>query len=94
MGWRPSTRLDVKAGSAVDAWSADIALDFQSRIISAECWDNNLDIRLSYDGGTTYSDAFEIDIDRPFIFPFSASAIQIKNKTVASVSRYQGAAGD
>jgi len=94
MAWRPSTRLDVKAGAAVDAWSADIPIDFQSRIITAECWDENLNIRLSHDGGTTYSDAFEVDVDRPFMFPFSASAIQVQNKTPGSNSRYQSAAGD
>lgn len=94
MGWRPSRRLDVKAGNAADAWSADIPIDFQSRILTAECWDENLNIRLSNDGGTTYSDPFEVDVDRPFIFPFSASDIQIQNKTPAAVSRYQSAAGD
>lgn len=94
MGWRPSTRLDVKTGNAVDAWSADISIDFQSRIISAEAWDNNLNIRLSNDGGSTYSDAFEVDIARPFVFPFSASAIQVQNTTAGSIARYQSAAGD
>ncbi|KKN57104.1 hypothetical protein LCGC14_0565760 [marine sediment metagenome] len=94
MGWRPSRRLDVKAGNATDAWSADIPLDFQSRIISAECWDENLNIRLSNDGGATYSDAFEVDPDRPFVFPFSASDIQIQNTTGGSTARYQAAAGD
>lgn len=94
MGWRPSTRLDVKAGNATDAWSADIPIDFQSRIVSAECWDENLNIRLSHDGGTTYSDAFEVDIDRPFVFPFSSSHIQIQNKSAGSTARYQSAAGD
>jgi len=94
MGWRPSRRLDVKAGNAADAWSADIPIDFQSRIISAEAWDENLNIRFSNDGGATYSDAFEVDIERPFVFPFSASDIQVQNKTPGSVSRYQGAAGD
>lgn len=94
MGWRPSTRLDVKTGNATDAWSADIPLDFQSRIISAECWDENLNIRLSNDGGTTYSDPFEVDVARPFVFPFSASDIQIQNKTAGSTARYQSAAGD
>lgn len=94
MGWRPSTRLDVKTGTAIDAWSADIAIDFQSRLISSECWDNNLNIRLSSDGGTTYNDAFEVDVDRPFVFPFSATHLQVQNKTAGSNSRYQGAAGD
>ena len=94
MGWRPSTRLDVKAGNAIDAWSADIPLDFQSRIIMAECWDENLNIRLSNDGGTTYSDAFEVDKERPFVFPFSASDIQVQNTTAGMTSRYQSAAGD
>ena len=94
MAWRPSTQLDVNAGNAADAWSADIPLAFQSRILTAECWDENLNIRFSNDGGTTYSDAFEVDVDRPFIFPFSASDIQIQNKTPGSVSRYQSAAGD
>ena len=94
MGWRPSTRMDVKAGDATDAWSAGLAFDFQTRIISSECWDENLNIRLSNDGGTTYNDAFEVDVDRPFVFPFSASHIQVQNKTAGSTSRYQGAAGD
>jgi len=91
--WRPSTRLDVKSGSAADAWSAAIVVDFQSRIISTECWDNNLNIRLSNDG-TTYSDAFEVDVDRPFVFPFSAASLQVQNKTPGSASRYQGGLGD
>ncbi len=94
MGWRPSTRLDVKAGTAGDAWSADIPLDFQSRLMLAECWEENLNIKLSNDGGTTYSDAFEVDSSRPFVFPFSASDIQVQNKTAGSASRYQSAAGD
>lgn len=94
MGWRPSTRLDVKAGSAIDAWSANIPIDFKSRLLTAESWDENLNIRLSSDGGTTYSDAFEVDVDRPFVFPFSASAMQVQNKTAGLVARYQSAAGD
>lgn len=94
MGWRPSTRLDVKAGSAIDAWSADIPFDYQTRLISSECWDENLNMRLSSDGGATYNDPFEVDIDRPFIFPFSASDIQVQNKTPGSTTRYQAAAGD
>ncbi len=93
VGWRPSTLMDVKAGSSIDAWSASQVIDFQSRIISAECWDNNLNIRLSNDG-TTYSDAFEVDVDRPFVFPFSAASLQVQNKTAGSNSRDQGAAGD
>ncbi len=94
MAWRPSTRLDVKAGNAADAWSADIPFDFKSRIVTAECWDENLNVRLSNDGGTTYSDAFEVDVDRPFVIPFSASHLQIQNKTAGSTARYQSAAGD
>lgn len=94
MAWRPSTRLDVKAGNAIDAWSADIPWDFKTRIVSAECWDENLNIRLSADGGVTYNDAFEVDENRPFVFPFSATHLQVQNKTPGSISRYQGAAGD
>jgi len=94
MGWRPSTRLDVKSGSAIDAWSASLPIDFKSRLLTAECWDENLNIRLSNDGGTTYSDPFEVDVDRPFVFPFSASDLQVQNKTAGLVARYQSAAGD
>lgn len=94
MGWRPSTQLDVKSGDAVDAWSSDIALDFQSRILTVECWNNNLNIRLSNDGGTTYSDPFEVDVGRPLVIPFSASVIQVQNKTPGAVARYQAGAND
>jgi len=93
MSWIPSTQLDVKAGSAIDAWSAAIVSDFQSRIVSAECWDANLNIRFSNDG-TTYSDPFEVDTERPFVFPFSAATLQVQNKSAGSVSRYQSALGD
>lgn len=93
MALRAASKMDVKAGNAADAWSAALPFDFPTWLISAECWDNALDIRVTYDG-TTYFDAFEVDPDRPFVFPFQAQASQVKNNAAGSTSRYQVAGID
>lgn len=93
MALRAARRMDVKAGDAADAWSADVAFDFASWLVSAECWTNNLDIRLTYDG-VNYYDSFEVDPDRPIVFPFEARACQVKNAETDKTSRYQVAVVD
>lgn len=88
MALRAANKMDVKAGDAGDNWSADIAFDFSTWIISSECWANPLDMRLTYDG-TTYYDSFEVDPDRPIVFPFEARKCQVKNNQETSTARYQ-----
>jgi len=80
--------MDVKAGTAGDAWGAAMPFDFPTWLISSECWDKSLDIQVSYDG-TNWQDAFEVDSERPFVFPFQAQSSRVKNHTVAQNSRYQ-----
>ena len=94
MAFRPDRKLDAKTGTAADAWSADIDLDWQTRLLSLECWDENLNVKLSNDGGTTFGDAFEVDKDRPLVIPFAARTMQVQNKTPGSNSRYQVAGMD
>ena len=82
--------MDVKAGTAADAWSASLVYDLQTRVVSQECWDASADIRLSNDG-TTYGDSFEVDPDRPLVLVFSAASMQVKNNAAGSNARYQSA---
>jgi len=93
MGVRSASRIDVKTGTAGDAWSAAIPFDFATWLVSLECWNNNMEVQLSYDG-TTWLDAFEIDIDRPFMPPFQARSFRIRNKTAGYNSIYQSAGID
>lgn len=88
MALRAASQLDVKAGTATDALSAAIEMDFPTWLISAECWENSLDLTLTYDG-TNYFDAFEVDPDRPILFPFQAVACKVQNNEAGKNSRYQ-----
>ena len=94
MVFRPVRDMDVKAGTGTDAWSADIDFAWQTRLMSLECWDENLNVQLSNDGGTTFGDPFEVDKDRPLVIPFAARTMQVQNKTPGSNSRYQVAGMD
>lgn len=91
MGLRAASSLDVKSGDAADAWSAAIDVDKATQFLSLECWDENLEVQLSYDG-TNFLDAFEIDKDRPIVFPFQAKSMKVRNKSAGSTSRYQAGA--
>ncbi len=88
MAFRPSTRMDVKAGDAGDSYSGGMPSDFPSRFISAESWTNAMMIKLANDG-STFTDEFEIDPDRPIVFPFAARAVDVKNKQSGLTARYQ-----
>lgn len=90
MGLRSASQMDVKAGTAADAWSAAIDFDYDTWLVSVESWDQSLDVALSYDG-TTWQDTFEVDPDRPFVFPFQAASTRVKNNTAGQNSRYQAA---
>lgn len=88
MGLRSASQMDVKAGTAADAWGAAMDFDFDTWLVSTECWDKALDIQVSYDG-TTWQDTFEVDPDRPFVFPFQAASSRVKNNAAGQNSRYQ-----
>jgi len=88
MAFRSTSKIDPLTGDAADAWSAALPLAFYTTYLCLECWDNALEVQLSYDG-TTFQDAFEIDVDRPWIIPFQARAVKVKNKDAGSTSRYQ-----
>ena len=93
-GFRPLSTLDVKTGDdAGDDWSAMIAFDAPTRLVSAETWTNAALLALSYDG-TDVLDAMEIDPDRPMVFPFEARGFKIKNKETGLASRYEVKGGD
>jgi hypothetical protein len=83
------TTMDVKTGSSGDAWSAYVAFDWATLYIVLECWDNNLDVELSLNGGFSYKDAQEIDVARPLLIPFTATGFRHRNTTPGSVARYQ-----
>lgn len=88
MAFRPASKMDVKSGDAGDDWSAAILLDFATRLLLLECWDNALLVVISYDG-ITFQDEFEVDPDRPLVIPFQAQAVKVKNKEATKTSRYQ-----
>lgn len=88
MAFRSASKIDPLTGDAADAWSAALTLAFATSWLTLECWDNALEVQLSYDG-TTFQGTFEIDVDRPLVIPFQARAIKVKNKDAGSTSRYQ-----
>jgi len=83
------TTMDVKTGSSGDSWSAYVAFDWVTLYIVLECWDNNLDVELSLNGGLSFEDTQEIDIARPLLIPFTATGFRHRNTTSGSVARYQ-----
>lgn len=83
------TTMDVKRGSSGDAWSDYVAFDWDTLYIVIECWDNNLDVALSLDGGSSYEDTQEIDAVRPLLIPFTTTGFRHRNTTPGSVARYQ-----
>lgn len=93
MGLRAASRMDVKSGDAGDAWSSAIDFDFPTWFVSAESWNANLDLQLSYDGSQFY-DTFKVDPDRPILFPFQAKSIKVKNTQAGAVAEYQVAGVD
>ena len=88
MGLRAASKMDVKQGTAGDAWSSAIEYDFQTWILSFECWNESLDVQLSYDG-IEYQDAIKIDPDRPLVIPFAARSEKVKNTESGKDSEYQ-----
>lgn len=88
MGLRAASKIDVKAGDSGDDWSAGVDFDFPTWLVSTECWDANVDLQLSYDGAN-WQDAFEVDPDRPIVFPFQARSIRHKNASAGQTARYQ-----
>lgn len=89
MAFRSLSDMDVKSGAdAGNAWSASVVFDFETRVLSMECWGNNMEIRLSEDD-SVYTDSLEIDPDRPLVIPFQSRYHQHKNETVGKVSKYQ-----
>ena len=88
MGLRAASRMDVKAGDSADAWSDAVDFDFPTWLVSTESWDASLDVQVSYDG-TNFQDTFEVDPDRPIVFPFQARSIRHKNTSAGQTSRYQ-----
>lgn len=89
MAFRSLSDMDVKAGvDAGNAWSASVLFDWPTRVMTLECWNNNMDIRFSEDD-TVYTDIFEVDPDRPLVIPFQTRYHQHKNETVGAVSKYQ-----
>ena len=89
-------RYDVLSGTATDTYAGTGILNFQwqgvqgvTRIIEITAWDAPLDIRMTYDG-TTWGPDIEVDQDDPPIqIPHAARAVQVKNHTPGSNSRYQ-----
>lgn len=89
MAFRSLSDMDVKAGAdAGNAWSATVAFDWSTRVITLEAWSNNMDIRVSEDD-ITYTDSFEVDPDRPLVLPFQTRFHQHKNETSGAISKYQ-----
>lgn len=89
MAFRSLSDMDVKSGAdAGNAWSASVAFDFATRVLSIEAWNNNMDIRFSEDD-SVYTDPFEVDPDRPLVIPFQTRYHQHKNETSGAVSKYQ-----
>lgn len=89
MAFRSLSDMDVKSGAdAGNAWSASVVFDWPTRVITLECWDNNVEIRLSEDD-TVYTDALEVDPDRPLVIPYQGRYHQHKNETSGKVSKYQ-----
>jgi len=88
MGLRAASRMDVKAGTAADAWSAGLDFDFNTWLLSGEAWDKTLDLQVSYDG-TNWQDSFEVDPERPIVFPFQAKSCRVKNNQAGENSTYQ-----
>lgn len=89
-------RYDVFAGVAGDTVATAGIMFFDwagvrgiTRIIEVSCWDQPAMFLMSYDG-TTWGPEIELDPDDPPIqIPHAARAIQIRNKTAGSNSRYQ-----
>lgn len=88
MGVKAASRNDTKQGTAGDAWSATIELDFPTWWISLECWGNFLDARLTYNG-STFADPMKIDPTRPLLIPYQAVGLQVKNTEAGKNSDYQ-----
>jgi len=83
------TIMDVKVGSSGDAWSAYVAFNWVTLYIILECWDNNLDVELSLNGGLSFEDTQEIDIARPLLIPFTATGFRYRSTAPGFASRYQ-----
>ncbi len=93
-------RYDVHAGNAGDTIATAGTMIFEwteaagtvegvTRIVEMSVWDNPAEMRMSYDG-TIWGPFVELDQDDPPIqIPHAARAVQIRNKTPGSVSRYQ-----
>lgn len=83
------TIKDVKTGNAANAWGPYIVFDQPTLYVLVECWTNNLAIQVSTDGGSTYEDTREVDINRAVIIPFTATGFRVRRYTSGSASRYQ-----
>jgi hypothetical protein len=87
-GVSTSVRMDVKSGTATDAWSGSIISDFQSRHIGFQAFDEDIDVRLSH-SGFAFQDAYRVAVNTPTRFPFSARAVQVRNHTPGDTGDYQ-----
>jgi hypothetical protein len=83
-----STRMDVKRGTAGDAWSGSLVGDFQSRHLAFQAFEEDIDVRVSH-AGFDFQDYYHVATTTPVKFPFSARAIQVRNHTPASAGDYQ-----
>ena len=84
-------RYDQKTGNAPDApgWTQEDFL-FTTKFIQIECWDNPMLIQLAYDDALTWGDSIEIDQENPpLILPIAVRHVQVQNKTLTLVARYQ-----
>lgn len=83
-----SVRMDVKDGTAADAWSATMIGDFQSRHLAFQAFDEDIDVRVSH-YGFDFQDPYHVRTTTPIKFPFSARAVQVRNHTPGLAGDYQ-----
>ena len=90
MGFRPSTQMDVRPGTAGDAWNDPVfTVDFTSRFVSIIPEENDLDVSFSNDG-TNWLDTFKVLTTAPIHdMPFSARKVRVKNSSAGDNSDYQ-----
>jgi len=78
---------DTKSGDAPDAYGAAIEFDQVASRLDIFIWDNPAMVKRSLDGAV-FDDEFEVPVGFYSIDAVTAS-FNIKNKTAASVARYQ-----
>lgn len=88
--WYTPTKVDVKDGSAPDAWSAAIQFDWATQQVLVRCTTFNMFIQFSYDGVNFQQDRILITAGEvPLPIKIQAKAFRVRNAAGGSVAAYE-----